>query len=215
MAGYCTLDLANFPVQRLVVIVANLLDAIITTNDKLTMERVTTHFDSRAVPSITVSAYLTRILKYAPFSNEVLLSLLVYFDRIANRHQHAFILDSFNIHRLLISSIVIASKFWSDVFYSNSRYAKVGGLSVHEMNKLEIEFLFLCNFDLHVRLEDLQTYGNELLAHATYQQSLVERCIVLKKRKSPEEDHGYFHQIISVSKKAWLHDILSPGNTAH
>lgn len=37
-----------------------------------------------------------------------------------------FIVDSFNIHRLVIAGVTCASKFFSDVFYTNSRYAKVG-----------------------------------------------------------------------------------------
>ena len=38
---------------------------------------------------------------------------------------HCFIVDSFNIHRLVIAGVTCASKFFSDVFYTNSRYAKV------------------------------------------------------------------------------------------
>lgn len=36
-----------------------------------------------------------------------------------------FVADSFNIHRLIIAGVTCASKFFSDVFYTNSRYAKV------------------------------------------------------------------------------------------
>ena len=39
---------------------------------------------------------------------------------------HYFVVDSFNIHRLIIAGVTCASKFFSDVFYTNSRYAKVG-----------------------------------------------------------------------------------------
>ena len=38
---------------------------------------------------------------------------------------HYFVVDSYNIHRLLISGVTCASKFFSDTFYTNSRYAKV------------------------------------------------------------------------------------------
>lgn len=36
-----------------------------------------------------------------------------------------FAIDSFNVHRLVIAGVTVASKFFSDVFYTNSRYAKV------------------------------------------------------------------------------------------
>ena len=38
---------------------------------------------------------------------------------------HFFVVDSFNIHRLVMAAVTCASKFFSDVFYTNSRYAKV------------------------------------------------------------------------------------------
>lgn len=42
-----------------------------------------------------------------------------------------FVVDSFNIHRLIIAGVTCASKFFSDVFYTNSRYAKVRLLYWH------------------------------------------------------------------------------------
>lgn len=41
---------------------------------------------------------------------------------------HFFVVDSFNIHRLVIAGVTCASKFFSDIFYTNSRYAKVSTL---------------------------------------------------------------------------------------
>lgn len=86
-------------------------------------------FHARNIPTITLEAYLLRILRYCPASNEVFLSLLVYFDRMSRLAKEAcgrpFIIDSFNIHRLVIAGVTVASKFFSDVFYTNSRYAKV------------------------------------------------------------------------------------------
>lgn len=43
----------------------------------------------------------------------------------AHEISHFFILDSYNIHRLVMAGVTCASKFFSDVFYTNSRYAKV------------------------------------------------------------------------------------------
>lgn len=107
-------------------------------------------FHARNVPAISIEAYLLRILKYCPTTNEVFLSLLVYFDRMARVGLEAqrvglvgsgassgvrrtegdgpprlFAIDSFNVHRLVIAGVTVASKFFSDVFYTNSRYAKV------------------------------------------------------------------------------------------
>lgn len=100
------LDIAGFPVQTLVQIVSDLLESIILTNDALMSlkDAPLTHFHSRAKPTIPIHAYLSRILKFAPFSNEALLSLLVYFDRIALKRQYA--VNSWNAHRLLITRYI-------------------------------------------------------------------------------------------------------------
>lgn len=58
-------------------------------------------------------------------SSSPILSAL-HSDRDAFNLSQFFIVDSFNIHRLVIAGVTCASKFFSDVFYTNSRYAKVG-----------------------------------------------------------------------------------------
>ncbi|KAL9027303.1 MAG: hypothetical protein Q9196_004151 [Gyalolechia fulgens] len=76
---------------------------------------------------------------------------------------HFFVVDSFNIHRLVIAGVTCASKFFSDVFYTNSRYAKVGGLPLPELNHLELQFLLLNEFRLSVPVEELDAYGTMLV----------------------------------------------------
>ncbi|KAF1987722.1 cyclin-domain-containing protein [Aulographum hederae CBS 113979] len=76
---------------------------------------------------------------------------------------HFFVVDSFNIHRLVIAGVTCASKFFSDIFYTNSRYAKVGGLPLQELNHLEIQFLLLNDFRLSIPLEEMEAYGTMLV----------------------------------------------------
>jgi hypothetical protein len=76
---------------------------------------------------------------------------------------HFFVVDSFNIHRLVIAGVTCASKFFSDVFYTNSRDAKVGGLPLAELNHLELQFLLLNDFRLSVPVEELEAYGTMLV----------------------------------------------------
>lgn len=95
----------------------------------LSTPSATLTFHARNIPTISLEAYLLRILKYCPTTNQVFLSLLVYFDRMskltADATHRTFVIDSYNIHRLVIAGVTVASKFFSDVFYTNSRYAKV------------------------------------------------------------------------------------------
>lgn len=206
------LDIANHPVPEVLTMLTALLQKIIDSNDHLvphhhyhdqspgagdpndpSASRFTANvlaFHGRNIPAISLHAYLTRILKYCPTTNEVFISLLVYFDRIAQRanqgdlhqqhpagdtlhggvpgdqqhqRQQLFVMDSYNIHRLIIAGVTVASKFFSDIFYKNSRYAKVGGLPVEELNHLELQFLLLIDFNLMISLEELQRYADLLL----------------------------------------------------
>lgn len=127
-------------------------------------------FHARNIPTISLEAYLLRILKYCPTTNEVFLSLLVYFDRMSKLAfditGKTFAIDSYNVHRLVIAGVTVASKFFSDVFYTNSRYAKVGGLPQSELNQLELQFLLLNDFRLSISLEEMQRYAEQLQIYA-------------------------------------------------
>lgn len=119
-------------------------------------------FHARNVPTIVLEGYLSRIHKYCPASNEVFVSLLVYLDRMSKMAREAcgktFPIDMYNIHRLIIAGVTVASKFFSDVFYTNSRYAKVGGLPLAELNQLELHFLLLNDFRLTISCEEMDYY---------------------------------------------------------
>ena len=95
------MDIATYPTEDLIKIVSNLLESMLKTNNQLPNTQIT-YFHSRAVPNITVLSYVTRIHKFAPFTNEALLSILIYFDAIA-KLENGFTINSFNIHRLLIT----------------------------------------------------------------------------------------------------------------
>jgi Cyclin len=114
------LDIISFPPAQTIRIVAELLENIIAQNDKLA-PGVVTHFHSRSVPKIPIHAYLNRIQKFAPFSNEILITILVYFDRIARR-QTSFVISSFNIHRLLITRLDLIHLFYFifNIFFSTA-----------------------------------------------------------------------------------------------
>jgi hypothetical protein len=75
-------------------------------------------------------------------------------------------LTELNVHRVCITAILLAAKFFDDAYYNNAYYAKVGGVLVSEMNGLEVEFLFRINFSLHVTPELFIKYQDELISHA-------------------------------------------------
>lgn len=46
----------------------------------------------------------------------------------------------------------------SDRFFNNAYYARVGGISTRELNRLEMKLLFSLEFRLHVNVSTFQSY---------------------------------------------------------
>jgi len=123
-----------------------------------------TKFHALKAPGISILQYLERIHKYASCSTECFILALIYIDRLIQRNN--FLLTELNVHRVIITAILLAAKFFDDAYYNNAYYAKVGGVLVTEMNSLEVEFLFRINFSLHVTSEVFSRYHAELISHA-------------------------------------------------
>jgi len=67
---------------------------------------------------------------------------------------------------MLITSVMLATKFFDDETFNNLYYAKVGGLQVNEVNQLENKFLSLIGFSLTIRSDLFERYHCELVKHA-------------------------------------------------
>jgi hypothetical protein len=83
---------------------------------------------------------------------------LVYLERIAQKGA----LDEASVHRSLLLSLVLAAKFWDDERCKNTFYAQVGGVTVEELNELEVRFLRLLEFQLWVGEEVYDDYQRRL-----------------------------------------------------
>jgi hypothetical protein len=57
----------------------------------------------------------------------------------------------------------MAIKYNEDEYYDNKFYAKVGGVTLKEMNILEISFLKLIDFKLYISEEIFETYFENII----------------------------------------------------
>jgi len=105
-------------------------------------------FDGERLPEIDVKSYLTRIVNHVSCSKNCFLVAMIYLDRLIAKRD--FVISVRNIHRLLIASVIVATKLFEDTIYNNVHYAYVGGIPLPELNRLELELLILLDFDLHV-----------------------------------------------------------------
>jgi hypothetical protein len=65
-------------------------------------------------PTISIQSYLERIFKYANCSPSCFVVAYVYLDRFAQR-QPSLPINSLNVHRLLITSVLVSAKFMDDM----------------------------------------------------------------------------------------------------
>lgn len=139
-----------------------------------------TPYDGMAAPPYSFEAYLLRIAKYTGAAPVYYLIAFVYMDRIActprsvfrqristtmpdasglhaRRGDHALdwwqdrvYLTQLNVHRMFLACFVVAVKYWSDHFFNNRAYGKVGGVRSEEMMSLELATLIWLDFRLGI-----------------------------------------------------------------
>jgi len=170
--------------DTIVAIMSKLLTDLVARNDQFPIiQSQVTPFHSSTPPAISVKSYLEdRILKYAGCSEETFILALIYMDQVVQFNPD-FIICSLNVHRLLITSIMLASKFFDDVYYNNAYYARVGGISNVEVNSLEMEMLRMISFSLFVEPEAYERYRGSLYsqvraaAHASVPSIMIANAI--------------------------------------
>ncbi|GAA5866500.1 hypothetical protein JCM1840_001337 [Sporobolomyces johnsonii] len=81
----------------------------------------------------------------------------------ANRPRRASpLLNIFTLHRLVLSTLLVATKFTCDGTLSQARAAKVGGVSKGELGRLESETLRLLGWELMFGLEEIEAVSRAL-----------------------------------------------------
>jgi hypothetical protein len=122
------------------------------------LKAVNSIFDNESIPKISIKEYLIRIMKYCKINKSTIVIALVYIDRLPSD----FFISMYNIHKVILSSILVASKINEDKIHTNYYFAKVGGINLFEMNLLEIDFLKLLEYNLLVDSAAFIQYVNHI-----------------------------------------------------
>eukprot|EP00250_Pteridium_aquilinum_P006254 c16211_g1_i3 orf=97-789(+) len=156
---------ADKATPRVLSALARTINRLVSRNEKcidaFSTCRTATLYHGTRTPGISIGKYLQRINRYTCCSPSCFVVGFIYIDQLVHK-QPDFPLILLNIHRLLLISIMVATKFLDDMHYNNAFYAKVGGISVHELNYLEIDFLFKLNFHVHVTPITFEGYCTHL-----------------------------------------------------
>jgi hypothetical protein len=106
----------------------------------------------------TVDRYLRRIIKYSGCSTCNIYIALMFIQRIRRSTCPAICLSQTNAQRMLLTAIMVASKMYDDIYYSNKHWGLIGELGAAEMKALELCFLSLLNFDCMVQREEYESF---------------------------------------------------------
>ena len=154
----------DFSLVKTIEIISDLLNNICEENkDKSEIiNKNIIPFMTQNIPSMSIKDYLLRLSQFTKMSESTIIIILIYIDRISNLNN--FRLTYKNIYKLILSAMIVAIKYNEDLFYSSAIYAKLGGLSVSELNYLEFQFLILIKFSLFIENDLFEKYKNNLLS---------------------------------------------------
>lgn len=113
-------------------------------------------FDGVRVPSIGLQDYMCRLNQYFACTLECYVVAAVLLDRLVRFHN--LLVTKRNVHRLAGVCLLVAAKVQDDVYYSNAYYASVCGVSLPELNNLELELLRLLDWRVLVAPGEYESY---------------------------------------------------------
>ena len=113
-------------------------------------------FSTKSPSNVTLQYFFGRIIKYTKIEKSTLISILIYADRMCTTS--GIILNPHNIHRIILGCLLLAIKYNEDFYYTNEHYAKVGGVSLEELNQLEYFTFLLLDFNLFISDDLYQKY---------------------------------------------------------
>ena len=148
-------------IEQISLSISTILEELLIQNSKLSYykkkiyEQSKMVFSSHKKPKISILDYINRIIKYTYVEKSSLIVSLIYLDRIC---QNDILITDYNIHRLLLISIIMSIKINEDQIFNNNYYAEVGGVSIKEFNSIESDFVNYINYYLFVTEEEFFKY---------------------------------------------------------
>jgi hypothetical protein len=136
-----------------------------------------TPFHALEAPSISPSDYLVRLTRYSFCSRSVFVAAFVYLDRVAALYP-ILAPTPLNVHRLLVTTVLLATKSFDDILYDNAHFAKVGGLDLAELNALELDMLHRLSFRMHITHEEFAKFEQKLVKSVLQTPDPAQRDLV-------------------------------------
>ena len=107
----------------------------------------------------TLTDYFYFWAKKLQFNENMLILTLMNIDKLLSKE---FILTENNVKNVLFTSMVLTQKYYEDENFNDKDYSKIIGINTNELIKMQIEFLSLVDFSLHITDEKFAKYKYNL-----------------------------------------------------
>lgn len=107
----------------------------------------------------TLTDYLYFWVEQLEFEENLLILTMMNIDKILSKE---FILTFSNVKNVLFTCMVITQKYYEDENFTDKDYSKIINIDANELIQMEIEFLSLIDFSLHISDEEFNKYKNKI-----------------------------------------------------
>eukprot|EP01060_Flectonema_neradi_P015715 TRINITY_DN2236_c1_g1_i3.p1 TRINITY_DN2236_c1_g1~~TRINITY_DN2236_c1_g1_i3.p1 ORF type:complete len:194 (+),score=33.10 TRINITY_DN2236_c1_g1_i3:70-582(+) len=115
-----------------------------------------TVYDAQVIPNVPVNGYLMRWAEWCPDLLPIVAVYLQKWVAVGND------ITGHNVHRVLLSAMVVASKWHIDTPIGMSTFCQVGGVCREEISRMEVAFLRDIEWECHVNRETYQSVAQSL-----------------------------------------------------
>ncbi|KAN0025740.1 hypothetical protein ACTFIU_005403 [Dictyostelium citrinum] len=109
-------------------------------------------------PSISITDFTYRLVKYLGCSKSCFIIALIYLDRIIDSDKFRVPINGYNVHRIYFTCILVSIKFFDDYFYPLDIYSRVCGVSLEETSRMERQCIKLLDFNVNINLDQFNDY---------------------------------------------------------
>ena len=108
---------------------------------------------------LTLADYLYFWVEQLEFEENLLILTMMNIDKILSKE---FILTFSNVKNVLFTCMIITQKYYEDENFTDKDYSKIINIDANELIQMEIEFLSLIDFSLHISDEEFNKYKNKI-----------------------------------------------------
>lgn len=130
------------------------------------------NFQCSSIPSKSISDFFTGISYSSHCSSEALILSVRFLSKVKFKKPDLPV-DSYTIHRLMLTCLLLAIKVHDDMYVSNADYGKCCGLpDVKEINAMEAKLLMMLDYEVYVSGAEYAEWFEEVVINNAFAKGL-------------------------------------------